>query len=71
MAEFCQKCADELGFEPDLTIKKLKMPLDYAGRFLCEGCGFIYIENADGVELVYRTEEQSCKSPNFKIGGSD
>lgn len=30
MAEFCKKCADDLGFEPD------------AKPLLCEGCGLYF-----------------------------
>lgn len=57
MAEFCRKCAAELDFPPDLCIEALRIEKDTYIRVLCEGCGFIYIENNDGREIVYRATE--------------
>jgi len=58
MAEFCRKCAKEYGFPyPDLTIHRLKVKPNYVIRELCEGCGWIYLENDDGKEIVYRPSE--------------
>lgn len=57
MALFCRKCAEEMGFEPDITIEKFKLPIGKYCTELCEGCGRIYLENIHGIEMVYRSDD--------------
>ena len=58
MAEFCQKCADNLGFpEADLTIQKLDVKHKHYCVALCEGCGMIFVVNLNDIEVIYRSEE--------------
>jgi hypothetical protein len=56
MADFCRKCATELGLPPDLTIEVLKLEQGTGGWELCESCGYIFIANQGGKEVVYRAE---------------
>jgi len=58
MAEFCSKCANELRVKESLTLKELDITPNTFTRVLCEGCGWIYIENLDGEEVVYRTTKE-------------
>jgi hypothetical protein len=52
MADFCNKCAEEMGFsEPDINVYAIWESLEpgyYESGHICEGCGFIGI--ARGLE---------------------
>lgn len=61
MADFCQKCADELGFPPDLTIKELDIPVGHESQELCEGCGIIFVMNIKGKEIIQRLGMEETK----------
>jgi uncharacterized cysteine cluster protein YcgN (CxxCxxCC family) len=58
MADFCRKCAKRIGFDPDLTIERLSIPEEHMSWVLCEGCGYICIENVNGKEIVYRADRE-------------
>ena len=55
MAEFCKTCAEQLGFEPDLTIEQLQIEPGYGMHVICEGCGFICLLNHEGEEVIHRS----------------
>jgi len=58
MAEFCRKCANNLGFEPDLTVEALEIPIGHYKWVLCEGCGTIVVVNSrEHGEVVLRPEK--------------
>ena len=57
MAEFCKKCADELGFPPDLTIDRMGVKDAHFATCLCEGCGSIFVMNDGGKEIVFRSDD--------------
>jgi hypothetical protein len=45
MADFCNKCAEEMGFQqPDIDVYKIWESLEpgyYEGGHICEGCGLL------------------------------
>ena len=51
MADFCNKCAEEMGFpEPDINVYAIWESLEpgyYESGHICEGCGFIGIATID------------------------
>jgi hypothetical protein len=55
MAEFCNKCAEEMGFpEPDINVYEIWESLQpgyYEGGHICEGCGFLGIARGTNDEI--------------------
>ena len=49
MADFCNKCAEEMGFpEPDIEVYTIWESLEpgfYQSGYICEGCGFLGISH--------------------------
>ena len=58
MAEFCQRCADNLNLpEAELTIKGLGLSPGHYEYVLCEGCdSYIFVANVGGKDVVFRPD---------------
>ena len=68
MADFCTRCAEGLGFRPDLTIETLNIKDGQIYSVLCEGCGRIFVCNEDGKEVIYRSDKEGYDGiPQIKI----
>lgn len=76
MADFCTRCAKELGFKPDIDLAEIGATLQvdhYIGPYLCEGCGYLYVANEkgdikiqrDGTSLVPIEEFLNTKNPEL------
>ena len=55
MAEFCNKCAEKMGFqEPDINVYEIWESLQpgyFEGGHICEGCGFLGIARGTNDEI--------------------
>jgi len=55
MADFCNKCAEEMGFQqPDIYVYKIWESLEpgyYEGGHICEGCGFLGVARGMNDEI--------------------
>lgn len=55
MADFCNKCAEEMGFpEPDIDVYKIWESLEpgYYQSEICEGCGFLGILRSEDNQIL-------------------
>lgn len=56
MADFCNKCSEEMGFpEPDIDVYKIWESLKpgyWVGGYICEGCGFLGIAKGENNEIL-------------------
>jgi len=72
MADFCTRCSEEMfgtSIAPDIDLKKEAEKLSeghYIGPFLCEGCGFIFLYNDEGVIRVNVEQKQTKEHPDLK-----
>jgi hypothetical protein len=69
MADFCNKCAEEMGFpEPDLDVFKIKETLEkgFYTSCICEGCGFLGIARGENDETLVIFEDKG-KEGGYKF----
>ncbi len=72
MADFCTRCSKDLfgtDIAPDIDLKEEAKNLSvahYIGPLLCEGCGFIFLYNDNGVIRVNVEDKQSTKHPDIE-----
>lgn len=66
MADFCTKCAKEMGFlEPDINVEEIFENLEdgYSqSGFICERCGLIMIAKIEGELQVMRIKDDETHS---------
>ncbi len=69
MADFCNKCSDEMGFpKPDLDVYTIKERLQkgFYASYICEGCGFLGIARGLNDETLVIFEDKNEPS-GFKF----
>ena len=54
MADFCDRCAEKMGFEPDFVVTEVFKGLhnNYYTTVLCEGCAMGAVGNQEGKMVV-------------------
>lgn len=67
MADFCESCAEEMGFPPDYSFLKMEEELEpgYAISVLCEGCTMIYIAKKEDGKLIFGYPDPENKNVDW------
>lgn len=70
MADFCNKCSEEMGFpKPDIDVYSIKESLEigYYVPYICEGCGFIGIARGENDEtfVIFDDGNDKCRFVDY------